>query len=418
MKIQSVLNILESYEKENIRVELKESSKFITGEGKFDTKEMASIIVSFANREGGMLIVGVRDNGSFEGDFIFEKFSDRGKDGFDKFKEYIENICKDIISPQIFVESHLFKWDNYEFGVINIPKRLSIPHALVSKHEGSIVRTREYYIRTTHGKGLVSDRHLEWLFNHTDLPKVSSENLLELTLFKEKLRVPESLGYFERFPTQPETLQSLNAYFDLISDSNQSLLQRESLDKEKLLREILIYAIVQSVEHKSDHYKSLPMPNEKMAMQFYLGDKIKSIIHQKNKLWSVPYGTSMKIKSGKENTVLKFGNKNILGTLTIKLIEKQKQLSALNPYSQILTDANTFETYTFNCQYQVDIKYPEDFDETYEMMIKFATALQQTILEKWDIIEYFNSLPHYKLLYEIDHKLDRLLKKSTKQGEI
>lgn len=412
MKIQSILNILESYEKENIRVELKESSKFLTGEGKFDGKEMASIIVSFANREGGMLIVGIKDDGMFEGNNIFEKFSDPGKDGFDKFKEYIENICKDIISPQIFVESHLFKWDDQEFGVISIPKRLTIPHALVSKHEGSIVRTREYYIRTTHGKGLVSDRHLEWLFNHTDLPKVTSENILEVTLLKEKLKVPDALGYFERFPTQPETYQSLNAYFDLISNTNQKELQSALADKEKLLREVLIYAIIQSVEYKSDHYKSLPLPTEKMAMQTYIGEEIRSIIHRKNKLWSVPYGTSMKIKSGKETTVLKFGNKTILGTLSIQLMDRVGGLSDLNPYAQILTASNDFETYTFKCQYHVDIKYPEDFDETYDMMIEFANALQETIAFKWDIVEYFSRLPHYKLLYEIDHKLDRLLKKS------
>ncbi|GAU79394.1 helix-turn-helix domain-containing protein [Fusibacter sp. 3D3] len=412
MKIQSILNILESYEKENIRVELKESSKFLTGEGKFDGKEMGSIIVSFANREGGMLIVGIKDNGLFEGSHIFDKFSDPGKDGFDKFKEHIENICKDIISPQIFVESHLFKWDDQEFGVIRIPKRLTIPHALVSKHEGSIVRTREYYIRTTHGKGLVSDRHLEWLFNHTDLPKVASENILEITLIKEKLKIPETLGYFERFSTQPEIYQSLSAYFNLISSSNQETLQRELADKEKLLREILIYAIIQSVEYKSDHYKSLPLPTEKMAMQNYIGEAIRTIIHQKNKLWSVPYGTSMKIKSGKETTALKFGNKNILGTLSIQLTDRVRGLSDLNPYAQILMSTNTFETYTFKCHYHVDIKYPEDFDESYDMMIEFANALQETIESKWDIVAHFNRLPHYKLLYEMNYKLDRLLKKS------
>ncbi|MBF4693856.1 AlbA family DNA-binding domain-containing protein [Fusibacter ferrireducens] len=412
MKLQNILNILESYEKENIRVELKETSKFITGEGKFDGKEMASIIVSFANREGGMLIVGVKDDGTFEGKNIFEKFSDPGKDGFDKFKEYIENICKDIISPQIFVDSHLFKWKEQEFGVISIPKRLTIPHALVSKHEGSIVRTREYYIRTTHGKSLVSDRHLEWLFNHTVLPKIASENILEITLLREKMSVPDTLGYFERFPTQPEIYQSLNAYFDLISRSDQETLKRALADKEKLLREVLIYAIIQSIEYQSDHYKSLPLPTEKMAIHHYIGEEIRSVIHRKNKLWSVPYGTSMKIKSGKETTVLKFGNKAILGTFSIQLMDRVKGLSDLNPYAQILKATNDFETYTFKCRYHVDIKYPEDFDETYDMMIEFASALQENIELKWDIVSYFSRLPHYKLLYEMDYKLDRLLKKS------
>lgn len=409
MKLQTVINILDSYEKENIRVELKESQKFITGEDRFEGKEMASIIVSFANREGGMLIVGVKDDGTFEGEHIFDKFSVQDKNGFDKFKEYIENICKDSISPQIFVESFLFKIEGHDVAVIKIPKRLSIPHAVVSKHEGSIVRTREYYIRTTHGKALVSDRHLEWLFNNTDLPRIFSEAVVEITVDKNLMRVPRRLGAFERFPTQPQEYHSLNRYLNVISPENLKRLKRRLIDRERLIREILIYSIIRSVDFKSDHNKSLPTPSEKMIMNSYMGEGISHIIHQRDNLWSVPFGTSMKIKSTKEGAILKFGNKSILGVLTLKTVSHTEGVSEINPYAQMIESLNRFETFTIACEYQVDFKYPEDFDEDYDAMFEFANALQQTLKEKWDIVDHFNGLPHYKLLYEIDYKLNQLI---------
>lgn len=411
MRLQTILNILASYEKETIRVELKESSKFLTGEGKFDGKELASIIVSFANRDGGMLIVGVKDNGMFEGSSVFDKFSSSGKNGFDKFKEYVENICKDVISPQIFVESNLFVYEGNEFGVISVPKRLSIPHALVSKHEGSVAKSREYYVRTTHGKGLVSDRHLEWMFSHTDLPVIKSEHIIEITMLRDSMKVPETLGAFERFSSQPYAYRSINEYIELINSEKLELFKKSYDKREQLLREILIYSVIQSTEYISDHNKALPLPNEKMIMQNAIGDIVKRLIHKKGRLWSVPYGTSMKIRSGAEFAILKFGNKHMLGTLIVHTEDRNNGLSELNPYAHIVRQHQEFETITFKLKYQVKLKYPEDFDDTYERMIEFSEALQQTLNEKWDIITHLNSMPHYKLLYEINHKLDLVLEK-------
>ena len=52
--------------------------------------------------------------------------------------------------------------------MINIPRRKEISHAVI-KRKGSEIVTREYYIRTPHGKRLVSDRQLELLFKEESL---------------------------------------------------------------------------------------------------------------------------------------------------------------------------------------------------------------------------------------------------------
>lgn len=46
-----------------------------------------------------------------------------------------------------------------------------MPHAFIEKRSGPELSSRIYYIRTSHGKKLVSDGQLQWLFQHPDEPK-------------------------------------------------------------------------------------------------------------------------------------------------------------------------------------------------------------------------------------------------------
>ena len=52
--------------------------------------------------------------------------------------------------------------------MIKIPRRKEVPHAVIKRKESEI-KSRDYYIRTSHGKRLVSDRQLELLFKEESL---------------------------------------------------------------------------------------------------------------------------------------------------------------------------------------------------------------------------------------------------------
>jgi len=252
MRQKDLLHMINAYEKENLRTELKQTDKFITEDKSFRHKEMAAILTSFANREGGVLIIGVRDDGSFEGKGIFEPLSQNSKSGFDKFKEHIENLCKDIISPRLFVEIQHFTIEENDVCAIVVPRRKSIPHAVVAKHEGSAVRTREYYIRSNHGISLVSDRQLEWLFQNRSQASEEHHYEIAVTLNHDLSDIPVQIAPYA-INIQPELTVALKPYLALIKDPYKATLVNSPDLFKVLLGELLIYVILQS-QHACGYY--------------------------------------------------------------------------------------------------------------------------------------------------------------------
>ena len=71
---KEILEIIKSPDRENLNIELKKSDIIYTKEGK---KKLAHQIVAFANRLGGKILIGILDDGNFEG-----KFPDRSNPGW------------------------------------------------------------------------------------------------------------------------------------------------------------------------------------------------------------------------------------------------------------------------------------------------------------------------------------------------
>jgi hypothetical protein len=404
MKAKDVLNIIRAYERENLRNELKMVEKFVGSEGSFNHKEMATILVSFANREGGNLIVGVKDSGEFEGAGIFEKFSGNSKSGFDKFKEHIENLCKDIISPQLLVTIQHMRIESNDIAIIGVPKRKSIPHAVIAKHEGTAIRAREYYIRNNHGKALVSDRQLEWLFQYRDAPVVETKHEIAVTLTETLEAIPLQMAPYA-FNIQPESSQRILEYLQLLDDDSKVALMKDQHCFHCFLGEIVAYAIIQSQDSRYDKYKAMPLPHDRMWMYQFLGESTRKIIRKHGNLWSVPFGTSIKVKGNGEWTLVKFGNRFAVSTMMLKPCYVKSGLSKDNP----LTVSMPVVTFGFDVSIQTTMKFPEFEAEGYEAANVFITALSDHIHENWDIKSHYDQIPHLLKLYDLDAKLDKLL---------
>ena len=409
MKNRDVLAIIKSYEKENLITELKMVEKFWNSEGNFNHKEMATILVSFANREGGNLIVGVKDNGDFEGKGVFEIFSDGNKSGFDKFKEYIENLCKDIISPQMLVQIQHMAIMGNDIALISVPKRKSIPHAVIAKHEGTAIRTREYYIRSNHGKALVSDRQLEWLFQYRDMPVFDTKHEIALTLLPDLSKVVKHVDAYS-FDIQPAYTEKLNAYLKCIDFRLSDLADQDSsLSKYRLyhmlIGEMLSYCILQTQEGHYDKYKALPLPGDKAMLHALDKDKLSKILQSKDNLWSVPYGTSLKIKCTEQWQLIKFGNKYAISSILIKPSYIKEGLNASNP----LHVSEALVTFGFDVSVQIKMKFPETEVIHFEESRAFATALSNHIHDNWDINVHFKKIPHTLILYELQMKMNQML---------
>jgi hypothetical protein len=154
--IQEIEFLVRQTEKENIKTELKSFRKLFphTRENKTD---IAAEIVAIANRQGGKLIFGINDDGSFDGKLKAQEI--------DEAKGWINNICKDLISPAIDCTIQFIETQEKDVVIVYIPQKKSIPHAVTEK-SGPNIKHRTYYVRTNHGKSLVTDSQLEWMFTN------------------------------------------------------------------------------------------------------------------------------------------------------------------------------------------------------------------------------------------------------------
>jgi len=127
-----IYQIIRNIEKEKIKIELKDALIFSKKEGQ---EKLAHEIVSFANRYGGKVFIGITDNGIFNGHNIFD---------VDECKGIIDNICHNSISPEIDYNIEVVQCKEGDVLIINVAKRKGIPHAYIKGRRGSDIKNRSY----------------------------------------------------------------------------------------------------------------------------------------------------------------------------------------------------------------------------------------------------------------------------------
>lgn len=155
-----IFRIAQSSERETITTELKSFRKLIPFDDN-QKRDIAYEIIAFANRHGGQLIFGINDNGKPDENIDID---------IDVIKSKLHQLCFDSISPVIECTTQYIDEAEGRFFIAHIPKRKRLPHAYVPNWSGSDINSRIYYIRTSHGKKLVSDSQLEWLFQNQGDP--------------------------------------------------------------------------------------------------------------------------------------------------------------------------------------------------------------------------------------------------------
>jgi predicted HTH transcriptional regulator len=174
MEWEKLSNILKAGESE--QTEFKESA-FLR-----DNEEIAAQLASFANRKGGEIPIGVRDDAKLEG----------AKISRDKAQLHILNIAQDKVSPPVELFFQFLASDAGDVLIIEVAKRKGIPHAIVtcSNHE---IKERCYYIRTSSRRRLVSDTALKWPFEHSEEPYLEYPFYIWFQYFRDNLQIPVTL---------------------------------------------------------------------------------------------------------------------------------------------------------------------------------------------------------------------------------
>ena len=185
---EEIQNLLEKSEIENINYELKSSKILKNDKWKGN---LAKEFVAFANQNGGKLIIGLQDDGTFDGEADYD---------ISKLKGDLDNIIHNKISPIIDYNFEFIKCEEGDLSIITVEKKKEIPHAYIVKREGPEVKNRIYYIRTPYGKRLVSDQVLYYLFN-----KKIDFDLIDLD--GEKFEVKPNMELINEYLDMIESLQ-------------------------------------------------------------------------------------------------------------------------------------------------------------------------------------------------------------------
>lgn len=397
-----------------------------------DSEEIAAQLVSFANRFGGKLLVGVTDDGDLEG----------AKINRDKALLKFVNVANDKCSPKIDFSHDFLSTKDGDVLIINIEKRKGLPHAIVSRPDYQI-KSRTYYIRDGSAKRLVSDELLRYIFNHSEDPALKYDYDISIQYLRKNPKEILTTPYQTYSP-----VGSLFAFWNNLNIKDVSfLLEEEGTNIRSLLVELLPYAMLCDL---SRHYSGSWLVNVvrragRTTTSYSKTDDVKEIRHDhiplipNNSITSrtslnltdvlkknffrlmLPANTEIIINFKKNVSTLKFIHRNFIFDFSFIGSSWIVGAGPLSSVYGVLDDFN--EGYAFQQQVaSVNIisrftgtyNYPE-IDESFYNYYVFGETIIDHLKYNWDWTVFIETMPE-QILFSIKNYTKRILQILEKKG--
>ena len=429
---KEIYRILKNRDKETLYIEFKKSMILKNLNG---LKKIANEIIAFANRYGGKLLIGIDNDGNFEGKEIFN-----GR-GIDQYKNDIENVCHNNISPIVECTMEFMQFSEGDVLVVNIPKRKDIPHAYIVSREGTEIKNRIYRIRTSHGIRLVSDRQLQWMFTYLKDPGFKYKFRLIINYFDDSIQIPFFIG-------QPGcSFNYLPFVQDLPGDDIKIL--KKNMDKtHAFFLEITPYALINSfvqyfrrswlieIERHGYTIKSGLKARQLNSKVIYVKDLAEPPITSSLSLnfqkivdkyffssFCVPFDTEIKIEheSGKLSKLsLLHKNNDFNFSITFNYSGMVRGIDFPDYDKSYMRNENIntkldelWQSIFIDGIFTGSFNFPEEDLEQFYDYKYYSDTIQDILENEWNWDRYIEKIPIYRT-YVIDHKLDEILKKLNK----
>ena len=417
---KEIYELLRTKDLEKIKIEFKQSD-ILRNEGQ---KDLAKELVAMANHSGGKLILGLKDNGDFEGNNIFDVDNDKG---------IINNIIQTRISPILKYNIEYLHCPEGELLIIHVEKKKDIPYAYIVSKESHEIKNRIYYIKTPHDKRLISDSQLKYLFQEDEI------NIFYPFEIVLNLTIPDlTFSYFD--PNRSAGIRFL--HWDLLSKLTPEITMEIRSDSDKIIKffqEIIPYAILLSFSKSflrswqfiiypyGKRYTKLNIPMEKITLQEIPSLPKDSLVSNfalniketlKEQFFNdicAPKGTKIQLgfEAGAFPIIIK--NKNFEFKITNDFISYGTHLeSRHSPFYNIIEregelndNKNLFVR--LNCVYEANFIFPEEYDEYYNYYVEYANNIKTILMDEWDFNVFLEKLPN-PILFSIEKKLDKILK--------
>jgi len=397
-----------------------------------DTEEVAGQLVAFANRNGGQILFGVKNDGTIEGKSI----------DADEEVTRVSNVAKNNCSPEVEFSFDYTKLDEGDVLVIDVKRRRRAPHAVVDRKHHEIAG-RTYYIRAANGKRLVEDGELEWLFKNAEDPEFSSRHKVSVVYNRKTLGIP--------FLNMSGLSFQLLPFIQVSEQDRDYILGDETNRVPNFIIELLPYALlhhfswvfgnswlVRFVRSKGEtRIHSEPVPINKGEIRLAdipplqnpriisnLSSKPWDVFQKQSSKMSVPSGTSItiQVEPSEVGTSSKLRiAKDGAFTFTIAFQfsswnvglpyahPRRAQYQGLHrPHEMVSKVDAEIATMNVECFFRADFAFPESPDPDFSEHHKFARLIDDLLRTEWDFDRFLESLPDSKL-YVIEDKLDEVL---------
>ena len=418
--------ILRNHDAENIKIEYKRRKLLYSKQGQ---EKLCFAIVALANRYGGKLILGINDDVTFEGKDIFNVDSDKGT---------ITNIIHNHISPTIEYDMEFLSCKKGDILVINILKRKGIPHAYINGRNGSDIKERIYYIRTSHGKRLVSDGQLQWLFEHQNDPDFDYSFRTVINYHKDSLQIPPPYHI-----DQPRSTSDFGFLISKIAKSDVDMLKKDWDTIQSFFIEIAPYVLIHLFSWhfmnswlvETSRYEGLAltrivpsMANSKKILPRELPKtQTNSLIGSLSTNFSlafslmgvqefyVPENTELQIHlDGGRKSVLSLKNKDFSIDISFTKFMAGIGLHRTHPRKEAFQDKDRelFQHIEMNCTYSASFNYPEKDIELFNEYYHYANSIKDLLENDFNYDNFIKTLPN-SILYTINNKLDNISRFSS-----
>ena len=418
---EEIYNLLKTKDLEKIKVEFKQSDVISNPKSQ---KDLVKELVALTNHSGGKLILGIKDDGIFEGNNIFD---------IDKDKGIINNVIKTRISPILKYNLEYLQCPEGELLIIHVEKKKEIPHAYIVSKEGYEIKNRIYYIKTPHDKRLVSDTQLKFLFQEEEI------NIFYPFEIMLNLTIPDlKFSYFE--PNQSAGFRFLQ--WDLLEKITPEISKQILSESNKIntfFQEIIPYAILLSFSknffrswqftiypyekrytkpnipmHKITLQEIPNLPSDSLVSEFSLDIKELLSNYSFNDI-CVPQGTKIQLGFEAGAFPIVFNNKNFRFKISNDFIRYGTHLESrhssfynvIERNGELIDKKNLF--INLNCVYEANFTFPEEYDEYYTYYVEYAKNIKTILMDEWDFNVFLEKYPS-PILFSIDKKLDKILK--------
>jgi len=386
--------------------------------------DIADGLVSFANRYGGKMIIGVHDSGELDGKYGSPK-------EVDEDKGRIDNICVQNCSPPIEYTTEILEYKDGDVLVVDVKRRRGPPHAVIKKKGGEI-RERTYYARTSHGKRLLTDSQLDWMFkNPGDF--VDKRQFRAVVAYNNE---NYGLQSFDNVPNPPIAHDFFMGYFiqEHLEEVKAVTNPKEEYESiSPLFLNLLPYSILVRIGWSNVHTwnPNTENPDHRKGVNFSLED-IEDVTENRFDFitegvkdekffnpWQmfVPNGLKIKISGdGKYNSELKFYIEDFLELkISIRGGSWESAIPAEHPVSAILNQTYrrvNADSKIRNSRYVISIdSWMDIFNVNYRNYDDYQVWMKRIgdIVESWYSWDKFLSSIPDGILYRIDWNLKTLI---------